>query len=420
MASEAQQAAEDAKPEGSARLSRRARRRRAAGRVSYALSLLMLASPTMLALMYGLSWDRGQPNVASHPPPSSAERREPAVAAWTSTGGLQTRTTPVIDVKVNREVPRGEVAGDKSRARQAVRPTPAPASEPPPVAPGPGALSPLAALPSALAPPASAPAVDPPSSIVPPPHPQAWSETEIAAALKSCLARLAPLAMEVEVRAPVKDNACGLPAPIAVARLGPDRVEIQPPAVLNCALASAVHEWLQKVAQPAAQEALGSPIVKLTGISGYACRNRNGAANGPISEHAFGNAFDVSGFVLSDGRVIAVAHHWGPTARDTSRPALNQTTGSAAGAPSGKVEGRQVTAGLERGRSRLGGPQSSTSPSDPRPAAPERTKEAMFLRRIHTGACSLFGTVLGPEANEAHRDHLHFDMKDRRRSGVCE
>jgi hypothetical protein len=51
---------------------------------------------------------------------------------------------------------------------------------------------------------------------------------------------------------------------------------------------------------------------------------------------------------------------------------------------------------------------------------PATTKEAAFLKRLHHGSCGLFATVLGPEANEAHRDHFHLDMKVRRSpQGVC-
>lgn len=58
---------------------------------------------------------------------------------------------------------------------------------------------------------------------------------------------------------------------------------------------------------------------------------------------------------------------------------------------------------------RLGGPKPSSS--KPR---------ALFLRGIHRSACRIFGTTLGPEANEAHRNHFHFDMFPRRRSKYCE
>ena len=35
--------------------------------------------------------------------------------------------------------------------------------------------------------------------------------------------------------------------------------------------------------------------------------------------------------------------------------------------------------------------------------------EREFLRVIHTSACKRFGTVLGPEYNAAHADHLHLE-----------
>lgn len=44
-----------------------------------------------------------------------------------------------------------------------------------------------------------------------------------------------------------------------------------------------------------------------------------------------------------------------------------------------------------------------------------------FLRQIHEAACKRFGTVLGPEANEAHRNHFHLDMAERNgRGAFCE
>jgi hypothetical protein len=62
--------------------------------------------------------------------------------------------------------------------------------------------------------------------------------------------------------------------------------------------------------------------------------------------------------------------------------------------------------------SRLGGPKAA---SEVNPASRQA-----FLRRIHTGACRHFGTVLGPEANEAHRNHFHLDMAERKVKKICE
>lgn len=60
-------------------------------------------------------------------------------------------------------------------------------------------------------------------------------------------------------------------------------------------------------------------------------------------------------------------------------------------------------------------PTTATANDATRPNA-----EGAFLRRLHKGACTAFGTVLGPEANEAHRNHFHFDLAPRKRSAFCE
>ena len=45
--------------------------------------------------------------------------------------------------------------------------------------------------------------------------------------------------------------------------------------------------------------------------------------------------------------------------------------------------------------------------------------EAAFLRRARNEAREVFGTVLTPDYNAAHADHLHFDQAARGFSGVC-
>jgi hypothetical protein len=62
-------------------------------------------------------------------------------------------------------------------------------------------------------------------------------------------------------------------------------------------------------------------------------------------------------------------------------------------------------------------PPVEASPPVPN-AAPDRTAE--FVRNVHDDACSIFGTVLGPEANDAHKNHFHLDMKKRRHAAICE
>jgi hypothetical protein len=43
-----------------------------------------------------------------------------------------------------------------------------------------------------------------------------------------------------------------------------------------------------------------------------------------------------------------------------------------------------------------------------------------FLHAAHGGACRIFGTTLGPEANNAHRNHFHVDMAPRKHTNICE
>ena len=43
-----------------------------------------------------------------------------------------------------------------------------------------------------------------------------------------------------------------------------------------------------------------------------------------------------------------------------------------------------------------------------------------FLRDAHDAACQIFGTTLGPEANDAHRNHFHVDMAERKVKKICD
>jgi hypothetical protein len=53
--------------------------------------------------------------------------------------------------------------------------------------------------------------------------------------------------------------------------------------------------------------------------------------------------------------------------------------------------------------------------------APQPTTPASrFLHETHAAACKIFGTTLGPEANEAHRNHFHVDMAERKVRKICD
>jgi hypothetical protein len=234
--------------------------------------------------------------------------------------------------------------------------------------------------------PADHPAVP---SAAPPAQSATWSDQEILSTLEECVRLLAPTGAELELSKPIRNGQCGTPAPVLLKRVAD--VELSPPAVVNCRVAAKVHKWVNESVQPKALETLGTRVERIITASAYMCRQRVGSSAERLSEHSFANALDVSAFVTADGRSIDVLTGWGQTARDRQA--------QAAGA---------VGSGDAR-------PLRDITPSDD-----IRTKGSPFLRSVHEGACGIFGTVLGPEANEAHRNHLHLDLATRRYKSLCE
>lgn len=120
---------------------------------------------------------------------------------------------------------------------------------------------------------------------------------------------------------------------------------------IRCPLAQALALWARETLQPAARDRLGSRVVKIESMGGYSCRNIIGGRGTGRSEHATGNAVDIGAFLLADGRRVSIRQGW--------------------------------------------------NGSD---------DERAFLRQIRGDACKRFQTVLSPDYNAAHYDHLHFDL----------
>ncbi|AJR24862.1 extensin-like domain-containing protein [Sphingobium sp. YBL2] len=134
-----------------------------------------------------------------------------------------------------------------------------------------------------------------------------------------------------------------------------DAIAWEPAAVApSCPVAAALKLWEWQVVQPAAQRHFGRAVRKVTHFGAYSCRRLYGRSAGDFSEHATADAIDVAGFTLTDGHRIGVAADW-----------------------------------------KGGG------------------KDADFLHEVRDGACGLFSTVLSPDYNAAHRDHLHLDQAER-------
>ena len=128
---------------------------------------------------------------------------------------------------------------------------------------------------------------------------------------------------------------------------------------VTCPVAIALELWRRDSVVPAAREILGSGLARIEHLGAYSCRRIYGRGEGNWSEHATGNAIDIAGFVLENGKRISVLRDW-----------------------------------------------------------PGDGPEARFLRAVREGACASFATVLSPDYNAAHADHFHLDQ-DARWSGVC-
>lgn len=143
---------------------------------------------------------------------------------------------------------------------------------------------------------------------------------------------------------------------------GVDRIEFQQKPVMACDFAALLGRWTGEIAGPVIAAYTGQQLGAVVTGPGIVCRNRVGGANTKISEHAKGNAIDVTAFRLSGKRSV-----------------------------------------------RIGGELSGS--------------EKQALTALRTSACGYFTTVLGPGANSAHNHHFHFDFAKRGKSynyRICE
>ena len=244
------------------------------------------------------------------------------------------------------------------------------------------------------------------------------AEPEVALALMDCLRLLAPATADVVPVGPLREGDCGTLAPVFLRSLGDqDKVAFDPPLLLTCPMVAALHRWLETTVQIAAREVFKSPVVRIIGTS-YSCRTAYFRADTRLSQHAFANAIDLPVFVLANGQQLDIAKEWGATRRDfavaKTATVVKPATRVADSVPSSSGAGRRsLTVPVKAGAAK-------TSKATTSYSGDASTREAKFWRRIHRSACEHFSTVLGPEANETHRDHLHLDLQSRGSSKVCQ
>ncbi len=184
----------------------------------------------------------------------------------------------------------------------------------------------------------------------------AWPKGQVLAARAACERMLNGLDIIWRPDQPIGEpGGCGTPAPIAIAEVA--QIRLDPPATVNCPLAEALHHWLSQSVQPTARKEVGASIVAIRNASSYACRRRNNATSGKLSEHALADALDIAAFDFSKKPQVTVA---------------------------GGTGGFLQKIGLSR--------------------------KGNFMQAVRKSACSYFNTVLGPGADRYHGDHFHVDL----------
>lgn len=191
-------------------------------------------------------------------------------------------------------------------------------------------------------------------------HPVGWATNSKLAAMvdtpESCHAALRAAGIGHRISPAIGSGECRLQDRTQIEagslRLSPN----QPNS--TCAVAAGLLLWQRTAVAPAAERHFGQRVATLEHLGTTNCRRIAGAQR--LSEHASGNAFDISAFRLASGRRVDLVTGW-----------------------QGKAD------------------------------------EQAFLRDVRDGACRIFGTTLSPDFNAAHRDHFHFDMAQRDFGPIC-
>lgn len=256
---------------------------------------------------------------------------------------------------------------------------------------------------------------------LPPAQQQAppWTDAEIADAKAECERLLDKVSVVTEPLPAQREGICGAPAPRELRSLGDGKVKLHPPATLRCPMIAALNTWVSDKLQPLAKKNFGSPIASIVAGS-YSCRNRYGRARAPISEHALMNAIDISAFVLDNGKVIRVSSSWAAPHKDEPKEEAKPHAASHRKAASG-ITLASVKRGARHDTAPHDAEEDKTKPDDAKdPKETAKIAASEFLHQAHDDACRIFGTVLGPDTNAAHHDHLHLDMKARKRRSICQ
>jgi hypothetical protein len=153
---------------------------------------------------------------------------------------------------------------------------------------------------------------------------------------------------------------CGVAWPVQLTHLSKGRIALKNGATLNCHMAEAFATWVKNELVPQSRWRYFSGVESIQIASSYSCRWVKGRVGGTLSEHGKGNAIDIGSIGLNNGKEI-----------DVRKPGFFAF------------------------------------------------REKALLKMARAEACDYFTTVLGPGYDYDHRNHFHFDLKERRNGRVA-
>ena len=170
--------------------------------------------------------------------------------------------------------------------------------------------------------------------------------------LQQCLSDLRAASVEFQVLGNSTKEGCQVEGAVELDSIPSSfgNVLVKGKPIMTCLFARQLTIWIRDVGAPLTLAYMGSKLTTIETAAGFVCRARNNQAGEKISEHAKGNAIDITGFRIENGQTLSV--------RDSSA--------------STKIDG-------------------------------------VLLKTFRATGCGYFTTVLGPGSDDAHKDHIHFD-----------
>ncbi len=115
---------------------------------------------------------------------------------------------------------------------------------------------------------------------------------------------------------PGKLQGCGIADPVRVSSIA--GVKLSTAATVNCDTARALNTWVKQGVEPVYGR---GKVVELKVFASYSCRGRNNKKGAKISEHGRGNAIDIGGLVLANGKTVTVLQNYDKPMRKVHKAA---------------------------------------------------------------------------------------------------